>query len=221
MPLTRDHIRRIVQVAHTPGMGFVELVGLAELDPADAFKGATLQGLDLRNEDLSGFDFTGARLAGCQLDGADLSRAAGIDAAVLKGATGLQTARLPFWVSGRPPSWADIWGRDEYGPWVAFRVPGTDVTQRLRWCPAGKFMMGSPEDEDGRRNNEGPRHEVTIARGFWMFETACTEALWTAVTGSPPRRLRGPAFPVTDVSWVESRDFVTSLNATLPGLGMR
>lgn len=32
--------------------------------------------------------------------------------------------------------------------------------------PAGGFMMGSPEDEDERLANEGPRHRVTFDRGF-------------------------------------------------------
>jgi formylglycine-generating enzyme required for sulfatase activity len=30
----------------------------------------------------------------------------------------------------------------------------------------GTFIMGSPEDERGRYDNEGPRHEVTIGRAF-------------------------------------------------------
>jgi len=42
------------------------------------------------------------------------------------------------------------------------------------WCPemvkipAGTFFMGSPEDEEGRFNNEGPRHEVTISQDFTL-----------------------------------------------------
>lgn len=32
--------------------------------------------------------------------------------------------------------------------------------------PAGKFMMGSPDDELGRNSSEGPRHEVAIRRPF-------------------------------------------------------
>jgi formylglycine-generating enzyme required for sulfatase activity len=32
--------------------------------------------------------------------------------------------------------------------------------------PAGKFMMGSPNDEVGRFDNEGPQHEVRIAGAF-------------------------------------------------------
>jgi hypothetical protein len=57
--------------------------------------------------------------------------------------------------------------------------------------------MGSPEDERGRDDDEGPRHVVTIAQGFWMFETACREELWEAVIGQKPRNWRGPSFPGT------------------------
>jgi formylglycine-generating enzyme required for sulfatase activity len=32
--------------------------------------------------------------------------------------------------------------------------------------PAGKFMMSSPENEPGRYPDEGPQHEVTIAKPF-------------------------------------------------------
>ena len=52
-------------------------------------------------------------------------------------------------------------------------APGT----RFRDCPlcpevvvipAGAFTMGSPESETGRFKNEGPQHQVTIARAFAM-----------------------------------------------------
>jgi formylglycine-generating enzyme required for sulfatase activity len=32
--------------------------------------------------------------------------------------------------------------------------------------PAGEFMMGSPEDEEGRSSNEGPQRKVTIPKPF-------------------------------------------------------
>ena len=32
--------------------------------------------------------------------------------------------------------------------------------------PAGSFVMGSPDDEKNRANNEGPQHRVTFARPF-------------------------------------------------------
>ena len=43
--------------------------------------------------------------------------------------------------------------------------------------------MGSPDNEEGRWDVEGPQHEVAIESGFWMFETPCTQALWEAVMG--------------------------------------
>jgi hypothetical protein len=61
---------------------------------------------------------------------------------------------------------------------------------------------------------------VTIADGFWMFDTSCTEALWEAVTGNAPEPRRGAGFPVTGVSWTDAQDFIRQLNATKPGLGL-
>ena len=84
MTMTSDHIRRIGQVAHASDLGFVDLVGLAELDPAQAFKGATLRGVDFRGQDLAGFDFTGTKMVDCLFDGADLSMAIGLDVSVLR-----------------------------------------------------------------------------------------------------------------------------------------
>jgi len=121
------------------------------------------------------------------------------------------------------PAWADDWGEDAHGTWATFSVvgkAGARVTQRLRWCPPGRFQMGSPETEEGRWDDEGPRHEVAIADGFWMFDTACTEALWGAVTGNAPDRRRGAAFPVTNVSWEDARSFLRQLNAAKPGLDL-
>jgi formylglycine-generating enzyme required for sulfatase activity len=84
---------------------------------------------------------------------------------------------------------------------------------RMRWIPPGRFWMGSPADAAGRSDNEGPLHAVTVAEGFWLFETACTEALWEAVTGRPPEPRRGGEFPVTGVSWDDVQAFVQRVNA--------
>jgi hypothetical protein len=37
----------------------------------------------------------------------------------------------------------------------------------LVFIPAGKFLMGSPPEEEGRYDNEGPVHEVTLSP-FWL-----------------------------------------------------
>ena len=240
MTLTRDHLRRLIEVAHAQEMGFVELVGLAELDPAKAFRGVVARNIDMRGQDLAGFDFTGATFMGCDFRGADLSWAKGVTVAMLAESTRDETTRLPpasraafspsgqkpawaeewdaIWPSGQPPSWVENGGYDQYGVWVSFRVPGTDVTQRMRRIPPGWFMMGSSKDDPGYYPDESPRHLVTIDQGFWMFETACREVLWMVVMDQPPRRSRGPEFPVTNVSWNDAQDFVKRLNAMLPGL---
>jgi formylglycine-generating enzyme required for sulfatase activity len=120
------------------------------------------------------------------------------------------------------PLWADDGGEDAFGKWVSFSVTGADgtrVEQRMRWCPPGRFMMGSPDDEEGRYPDEGPRHEVVFARGFWMFETACRQELWQAVMGSNPSSVKGRLLPVTDVSWEDAGKFIERIN-TRPGLGL-
>src|SRR5262245_13995687 len=46
--------------------------------------------------------------------------------------------------------------------------------------PAGRFMMGSPQNEAERSSNEGPRHAVTIARPFAVGKFAVTRAEYAA-----------------------------------------
>src|SRR5687768_9317655 len=58
----------------------------------------------------------------------------------------------------------------------------------LRWCPPGQFRMGSPPDELGRRNDEGPV-EVTLSRGFWIGQYEVTQAQWRRLMGEVSREL--------------------------------
>ena len=134
------------------------------------------------------------------------------------------------------PKWASAIGRDKYGLWAEFtiegkvakpptkraarkkksappKVPLGPVRQRLRWIPPGRFLMGSPPDEEGRYLYEGPQHEVTIAEGFWMFDTPCTQALWEArLMGENPSEFQSPDRPVENVSWEDCRKFVEKIN---------
>jgi len=117
---------------------------------------------------------------------------------------------------GDPPPWASAWGEDDYGPWVEFQVG--DAWQRMRWILPGGFWMGSPEDELGRDSDEGPRHQVEISDGFWLFDTPCTQQLWEAVTGENPSRFSSPDRPVEQVSWDDCQTFLKRLNERLSGL---
>jgi formylglycine-generating enzyme required for sulfatase activity len=121
------------------------------------------------------------------------------------------------------PAWASAAGTDAFGAWADAAIParrGPAVTQRLRLVPAGRFMMGSPDDEPGRLSSEGPRHEVTIGEAFWLFDTPCTQALWQAVMDDNPSRFKSPTRPVESVSFEDAQHFLSGVNDRVPGLDL-
>jgi len=46
-------------------------------------------------------------------------------------------------------------------------IPGTDVTFEMAPAPGGEFLMGSPDDEEGRNDDEGPQVRVRV-EPFWI-----------------------------------------------------
>ncbi|WP_320043449.1 formylglycine-generating enzyme family protein [uncultured Desulfobacter sp.] len=114
-----------------------------------------------------------------------------------------------------PPDWAGEWGQDGYGLWAALVYRG--IAQVFRWIRPETFMMGSPGDEP-ERNNDETLHEVTLTRGFWLADTACTQALWQAVMEDNPSKFKGDDHPMDSVSWEDCRDFLERINGLLPGL---
>jgi formylglycine-generating enzyme required for sulfatase activity len=60
---------------------------------------------------------------------------------------------------------------------------GNNVQMRLVLVPAGKFMMGSPATEAGRSGDEGPQHEVTISKPFYMGVYEVTQEQYEQVMG--------------------------------------
>jgi formylglycine-generating enzyme required for sulfatase activity len=74
---------------------------------------------------------------------------------------------------------------------------------------------------DKNISNVAPPHTVTLTRGFWLCETAVTQALWRAVMGRNPSDFvmgrnpsdfKGAKLPVENVSWDDSQEFVAQLN---------
>jgi formylglycine-generating enzyme required for sulfatase activity len=102
--------------------------------------------------------------------------------------------------------------------------PGSDFKECATGCPtmvvvpAGRFMMGSPESEEGRSEDEGPQHPVVIAKPFAVGKTevtfaewdicaaagACMQA-WDATYGRDDR-------PVINVSWGDAKQYVAWLS---------
>lgn len=120
---------------------------------------------------------------------------------------------------GFAPAWACEWGRDQYGVFAGFAVG--QVVQRMRWIASGSFKMGSPHTEAGRFDDEGPQHLVTLTRGFWLADTPCTQALWTAVMGANPSQFQDPERPVEQVSWEDCAEFLRRLRGCGDGRGLR
>lgn len=118
------------------------------------------------------------------------------------------------------PEWAKTYGQDRFGPFAEFDVKG--VLQRMRWLPPGSFVMGSPEGEEGRYDDEVQRPVTITATDLWIADTPCTQALWTAVTGKEPSRFPTPDRPVETVSFDDVvRDFLPALEDAVPGLEAR
>lgn len=115
-------------------------------------------------------------------------------------------------------SWSTGCGEDEYGIWTEFEVNG--VAQQMRWIQPGKFLIGSPETEPERCSNE-LQHEVVLTQGFWLADTACTQALWQAVMGENPSLFKGAKRPVENVSFEDCERFLVQINQLRPGLEVR
>lgn len=91
--------------------------------------------------------------------------------------------------------------------------------------PAGRFLMGSPEQERGRYPDEGPQREVSVA-SFLIGRYAVTNEEYGSFLRENPdvpepwswgdRRLNAPRQPVVNVSWVEALKFAAWAGGRLP-----
>jgi formylglycine-generating enzyme required for sulfatase activity len=101
--------------------------------------------------------------------------------------------------------------------------------------PAGRFTMGSPKDEQGRYDDEGPQHVVTISRPFaagkfhvtvdqyaafvretgyratskcWTFEGGKSEERADRSWRNPPGFAQEGSHPVVCLSWDDAKAYV-------------
>jgi len=95
------------------------------------------------------------------------------------------------------------------------------VSLEMVAIPGGSFMMGSPEDENGRYEDwEGPQHEVTVP-AFFMSRYPITQAQWRAIAAleaieqdldPDPANFKGDDRPVEKVSWQDAMEFCARLS---------
>ncbi len=125
--------------------------------------------------------------------------------------------RLPDPVAGRPP-------RPSAG---AGRIVNS-IGMELALVPAGEFLMGSGESEEGHRSDE-QQHSVRITKPFYMGVHEVTQEEYERVMGTNPsyfsvqgdgknkvKWLDTRQFPVEQVTWDEAREFCCRLSE-LPG----
>jgi formylglycine-generating enzyme required for sulfatase activity len=116
-----------------------------------------------------------------------------------------------------PTSRASVPARAE-----AERITSVAAGIKLKLIPAGEFLMGSDHGEP----NERPRHQVRIARSFYLGETEVTQAQYEDVMQTKPsffsptgggnfRIAAGAstaAHPVESVSWADAVLFCNRLS---------
>jgi formylglycine-generating enzyme required for sulfatase activity len=89
---------------------------------------------------------------------------------------------------------------------------GKNVTMNFVQIPAGKFLMGSSNNEVGHRKDEEPLREVTISQPFYMGVYEVTQEQYEAVMGSNLSLFRGATKPVDSVSWDDATAFCKKLS---------
>jgi formylglycine-generating enzyme required for sulfatase activity len=90
------------------------------------------------------------------------------------------------------------------------------IGMKLNKIPAGTFLMGSPEGEEGRYDREH-QHKVTITKAFYMQTTEVTQSQWTAVMGTEPWKgedyvKEGDNYPAVYVSWDDAVAYCKKLS---------
>jgi formylglycine-generating enzyme required for sulfatase activity len=93
------------------------------------------------------------------------------------------------------------------------------IGMKLVSISAGTFMMGSPESEEERSEDE-VQHEVTLTKDFYLGVTQVTQAQYQKVMGENPSYFQGDKVkgdssnhPVEMVSWEDVVEFCKKLSA--------
>lgn len=97
---------------------------------------------------------------------------------------------------------------DEYPAGTTKTIGGIEMV----FCPSGSFMMGSVTGDIEAKDDEKPRHKITLD-GFWIGKYEVTQEQYTLITGSAPSHSkRKPNNPVEGVNWYDAVEFCNVLS---------
>ena len=99
---------------------------------------------------------------------------------------------------------------------LTVELPG-DATMEFMWIEPGTFTMGSLDMELGRWDDEGPQHDVTLSRGFYLGKCELTQRQWESVMGTTPWLGQSyvqsnPDHPAVYIMWNDVQAFIHRLN---------
>jgi formylglycine-generating enzyme required for sulfatase activity/serine/threonine protein kinase len=92
---------------------------------------------------------------------------------------------------------------------------GNNIKLDMVRIPKGKFVMGSPVNEKDRFEHEGPQHEVTITKDFFLGKYEVTQEQYEVLMGSNPSHFKMKNGPVESVSWEDCQSFIKRLDTKL------
>jgi formylglycine-generating enzyme required for sulfatase activity len=88
---------------------------------------------------------------------------------------------------------------------------GGGVKLQMVSIPAGTFLMGAPELEEGSSDYQRPQHRASVS-AFYMGKYPVTQAQYEAVMQSKPSYFQGGDRPVETVSWHDAIEFCQKLS---------
>lgn len=121
--------------------------------------------------------------------------------------------RLGKYIQGRPIR------EPRTAPFIDFDLDD-GIAIKMVLIPSSRFEMGSPDNEPGHPDAEGPQHPVRVSP-FLMSRFPVTQAQWEAVANLPqvnrplnpkPSTFDGLSRPVETISWEEAVEFCDRLS---------
>jgi formylglycine-generating enzyme required for sulfatase activity len=109
--------------------------------------------------------------------------------------------------------WANVsaFGAASTAPAAGEKWTVPELSLNMVPVPAGTFTIGSPANERGRDEGEGPQTVVTISKPFWLGVTEVTQPQWQAIMGNNPSQFVMDNNPVERISWTEATEFCQKL----------